>query len=43
MPAYLAGKEERFLEELLVVVFAEVEVGGRRGVEVQDVICGMEF
>ena len=43
MPAYLAGEEEGFLEEFLVVVFAEMEVGGRRGVEVQDVVCGMEF
>ena len=43
MPSYLAGEEERFLEKLLVVVFAEVEVGGWRGVEVQDVVCGVEF
>ncbi len=43
MPAYLTGEEEGFLEKLLVVVFAEMEVGGWRGVEVQDVICGMEF
>lgn len=43
MPAYLAGEEEGFLEKLLVVVFAEVEVGGLRRVEMQDVIGGMEF
>ena len=43
MPAYLAGEEERFLEKLLVVIFAEVEVRGRWGVEVQDVVCGVEL
>ena len=43
MPTYLAGQEEGFLEKLLVVVFAEMEVGGRRGMEVQDVVCGVEF
>ena len=43
MPAYLFGEEEGLLEELLVVVFAEVEVGRRWGVEVQDVVGGVEF
>ena len=43
MPAYFAGKEEGFLEKLLVVVFAEVEVGGWWGVEMQDVVCGVEL
>ena len=43
MPAYLVREEEGFLEELLVVVFAEVEVGGGWGVEVQDVVGGVEF
>ena len=43
MPAYLAGEEEGFLEKLLVVVFAEVEVRGWWGVKVQDVVCGVEL
>ena len=31
------------MEKLLVVVFANVEVGGGLGVEVEDVVCGVEF
>ena len=33
MPAYLAGQKDGFLEELLLVVFAEVEVLVGCGVE----------
>lgn len=43
MPADLMGEEEGFLEKFLVVIFAEVEVGSWWGMEVQDVICGVEL
>lgn len=43
MPAYLAGEKKGLLEKLLVVVFAKVEVRGWWGVEVQDVIGGVEL
>lgn len=43
MPPYLAGEEPRFLEEFLLVVFAEVEVGVGRGVQGEDVGGGFEL
>lgn len=43
MPADLAGQDLGFLQEFLLVVFAEVEVRGRRLVEGEDVVGGFEF
>ena len=43
VPADGAGKERRFLLELLEVVLAEVEMGGWRVVEGEDIIRGVEF
>lgn len=43
MPADGAREEGGFLEEFLLVVFAEVEVVGWGGVEGEDVGCGFEF
>ncbi len=43
MPADGAREELRFLEEFLLVVFAEVQVRGRGGVQGEDVGRGFEF
>lgn len=43
MPADLAGQELGFLEEFLLVVFAEVEVCSGGVVEGEDVVGGFEF
>ena len=43
MPSYLAGKEERFFLELLLVVFAKVEVGDGGLVEGENVVSGFEL
>lgn len=43
MPPYFAGQQFGLLEELLLVVFAEVKVRVGRGVEGEDVVGGFEF
>ena len=43
MPTDGARQEEGFLLQFLLVIFAEVDVGGGRGVEGEDVGCGLEL
>ena len=43
MPVDGTRQELRFLEQLLLVVFAEVEMGGRGLMEGEDVVCWFQL